>query len=65
MQVCNSGGGLLMHGPGITAILEAPVAAMPFSLGNLPMTAESGDAPAQAAYAELKATPAPAAAMAG
>ena len=64
MQVCNSGGGLLMHGPGITAILESPVAAMPFSLGNLPMTAESTEIPAPAAYAPLPAAPAPSAAMA-
>lgn len=65
MQVCNSGGGLLMYGPGITAILEAPVAASGFPLANLPLTAESGDAPAPAAYAPLQAAPAPAAALAG
>ena len=65
MQVCNSGGGLLMHGPGITAILEAPVAASAFSLGNLPMTAECAATPAPAAYATLPAAAAPAPAMAG
>lgn len=64
MQACNSGGGLLMHGPGITAILEAPVPAMSFSLANLPMPPESADAPAPAAYAELKAAPARAEALA-
>lgn len=65
MQVCNSGGCLLMHGPGITAILESPLAATGFPLANLPMAPECGEVSAPAAYTELKAAAAPAAAMAG
>jgi hypothetical protein len=65
MQVCNSSGGLLMHGPGVTAISEAPVAVERFPLASLPLTVEGPKRPAPALYSELKAAPEPAAATAG
>ena len=40
MQFCNSAGCMLMHGPGVTGILDAPAAAGTFPLTALPMTAE-------------------------
>jgi len=61
MQACNSGGGLLMHGPGITAILETPVAAARFSLATLPLSTECAEAPAPA-HAALTPNAEPAAA---
>ena len=45
--------------------LEEKARAMGFSLANLPMTMETAEAPAPAAYAEMKPATAPAPAMAG
>jgi hypothetical protein len=58
MQFCNSAGCLLMHGPGITGILDAPAAAGTFPLTSLPMTAECSGAP-QAAMRHAAEDPEP------
>ncbi len=49
MQFCNSAGCMLMHGPGVTGILDAPAPTGTFPLTALPMTTESfGASPAVA-----------------